>query len=46
MDVITTSIIGSSVIDGSGMASKSQRARKRPENEPRKVERTSAKSTL
>ena len=40
MDGITTSVIGSSIIDGSGMVSKSRQARKRSEGDNRKVEHT------
>lgn len=38
MDGITSSVMGSSVIDGSSVVSKSRRARKRSENDDRKVE--------
>jgi len=40
MDGITASVIGSSTVDRSSMASKSQQARKRTENDNRKVEQT------
>jgi len=38
MDGITASVIGSSVVDRSGMVSKSRQALKHPENADRKVE--------
>ena len=38
MDGITSSVIGSSVIGGASAASKSRGARKRSENDNRKVE--------
>jgi len=38
MDGITTSVIGSSVIDRSSMISKGRQARKHSENDNRKVE--------